>query len=209
VVLCDRGQLSISAEEIMNGLAEHGYESVAADVFPAEQHHPTDQDLLEDVATLVARLAARDWENGQIGVVGYGFGARLALQAAGAFALGAAISVNPSGLGHALAPGLASLADSVQPAHTPWLGMFGGREHVTAAADVRRLDAALRRNSPAYTETVTYPDVTGDFYRNSASARAHAAAFDSWQRVMEWLNGHVAPRPTPLAEAWRLHELVG
>jgi carboxymethylenebutenolidase len=209
LVLCDRGRLSISAEEIMNGLAEHGYESLAADVFPAEQHDPTDADLLDAVSKLVERLRTRGWESDQIGVVGYGFGARVALQAAAHFTLGVAISVNPAGLGHALAPGLTPLADAVEPVTTPWLGMFGAREHATRPADVRRLGKALWAKSPAYTEVVTYRGVTGDFYRNSVSAPAHAAAFDSWQRVIEWLNGHVAPRPTPLAEAWRLHELVG
>ena len=209
VVLCDRGRLAVSSDEIMNGLAEHGYESVAADVFPAEQHDPTDADLLDDVSTLIARLRERNWELDQIGVLGYGFGARVALQAAGRFTLGAAVSVNPAGLGHALAPGLAPLVEAVEPVTTAWVGMFGAREHATPPADVHRLSRTLWTRSPAYTETVIYPGVTGDFYRNSVSAPAHAAAFDSWQRVIEWLNGHVAPRPTPLAEAWRLHELVG
>ena len=209
VVLCDRGRLAISAEEIMNGLAEHGYESVAADVFPAEQHDPSDQDRFDDVATLITRLGERHWDAEQIGVLGYGFGARVALQAAAEFTLGAAVSVNPAGLGHHLAPGLAPLVDTVRHVRTPWLGMFGGREHATLAADIRRLDDALWETSPAFTGTVTYSDVAGDFYRRSGSAAAHAAAYDSWQRVLEWLGGHVAPRLTPLAQAWRQSHPVG
>jgi carboxymethylenebutenolidase len=209
IVLWDRGRLDLSAEEIMNGLAEHGYESIAAELLPTDGQAHSDRDLTRDVAAILGRLSVRGWNPEQVGVLGYGFGGRVALLAATEFALGASISVNPTGIGHSATEGLAPLLEELSPALTPWVGMFGEREDATPGKDVRQLDRALWATSPAYTETVTYPGVTGDFYRNSTAAVAHAAAYDSWQRVMEWLNGHVAPRPTPLAEAWRIHQLVG
>jgi carboxymethylenebutenolidase len=53
---------------------------------------------------------------------------------------------------------------------------------------------------------VTYPGVSRTYYRDSYEAAAHAAAFDTWQRVVEWLNRRVVPRSTPLAEAWRARQ---
>jgi carboxymethylenebutenolidase len=206
ILLCSSGALTADAFEGMNGLAEHGYESIAADLADSAT---SDETSLHDVRTLVDRLAGRGWSSDQIGVVGYGFGGRIALLAASELALGAAISIDPSGVAAPVGSTRPALVDAGRGVRTPWLGMFGDLDAQTSTASVAALGRSLRSLSPVFTQIVSYPGVSGDFYRNAIESIAHAAAFDSWQRVIEWLNARVVPRPTPLAEAWRTRQLVG
>lgn len=198
VVLCDATGLEHDAPEVLNGLAEHGYESLAADLSSAGSGSAgsaglfRDDELLRDVATLLGRLGDRGWSPEQIGLVGYGFGGRIALLAAAEFGLGAAVSVAPT-----------ALPASPAPLRTPWLGLFGDLDQNVPPREVRQLGEALNSSSPVHTEVVGYPGVGEGFHRDSPEAPAHAAAFDSWQRTVEWLNLRAVPRPTPLAGIWR------
>jgi carboxymethylenebutenolidase len=81
--------------------------------------------------------------------------------------------------------------------------MFGAEDTHASRQVLSTLVTTLGPQSPVYTELVRYPGVEVGFYRDSHRALGHAAAFDSWQRIVEWLNARVVPRPTPLAEAWR------
>ena len=74
IVLCDTGALERDAAGFMNGLAEHGYESVAVDLSPTggDPTGTTDRDLVSDVAVLLGRLGERGWSPVQVGLVGYG-----------------------------------------------------------------------------------------------------------------------------------------
>ncbi|WP_405467373.1 dienelactone hydrolase family protein [Streptomyces canus] len=195
IVLCDTGALERDAAGIMNGLVEHGYESVAVDLSPtadvdgAGVHVPSERELLDDVAVLLGGWVERGWSAEQVGLVGNGFGGRVALLAAAEFELGAAVSVVPSEV-VPLSP------------RTPWLGLLAGQDQAASPDDVKRLRARLH-DAPVYTELVTYPGVAGDFHFQSRETTAHAAAFDAWQRTVEWLDRRVVPRPTPLAREWR------
>jgi carboxymethylenebutenolidase len=195
VLLSGAGGLRhVELVEAMNGLAEHGYESVAADLGEAPPAEGEDA-VLQDVQTLLDRLAERGWALDQIGVVGYGSGGHAALLAASAMELGAAISVRP-------VPPVRLGAWPVRPVRTPWLGLFAARDDRTPATEVAALGAALAAASPVFTQVVTYPGVAGDFIHDALDSSGHAAAYDSWQRVLEWLNARVVPRPTPRARAW-------
>src|SRR4051794_9562962 len=91
VLLSGAGGLrQVELVDAMNGLAEHGYESVAADLGEAPAAEGEDA-VLQGVHTLLGRLAERGWALDQIGVVGYGSGGHAALLAASAMELGAAI----------------------------------------------------------------------------------------------------------------------
>jgi carboxymethylenebutenolidase len=210
VLLCAWGAEETDTAELMNRLAEHGYESVAADIArgaDADGAPLSDDGLVSDVLTLLDRLALRGWAHEQIGVVGYGLGGRAALLAASECTLGAAVSVNPSGVATATGERLPTLLDSPRGVRTPWLGMFGDRGEQAGRAAAGRLGSALDKLSPVYTQLVVYRGVAGDFYRDSPESAAHTAAFDCWQRIVEWLNLRVVPRLTPLAEAWRRRQL--
>jgi len=193
--------------ETMNGLAERGYESVAADLATdlAPSGAPGDDDALRVLEALIELLGRRGWADEQIGLVGYGFGGRIALLAAATTSFGAAVSIDPDGLTDLVA----RFASGGRGLCTPWLGMFGREEPATPAPGVSRLGNALASSSSVFTQLVSYPGVAGQFYRDDRETVAHAAAFDSWQRVVEWLDARVVPRPTPLAEAWLLRQLVG
>ncbi|MFI5880379.1 dienelactone hydrolase family protein [Streptomyces sp. NPDC051554] len=188
VVGCEAGGMDRDAADVMNRLAEHGYASIAADL---SARGSSDGELVTGVGSLLSTLADQGWSHEQVGVIGYGFGGRVAFLAATAFELGASVSVSPRAR-DSVRTGLAAAAP-----RTPWLGLFG--ECGDGALDPTPTE--LRAAWAAHTAIVTYP--VGDFYRDSADPAVHAAAFDSWQRTVEWLNLRVAPRPTPLALAWR------
>lgn len=207
VLLCEPHAIGGQAIDLMNGLAEHGYESFAADVTTLAPDALTDQAALAAFADLLSHVGSRGWTPEQMGVVGYGFGGRLALLAAAEQLLGAAVSVSPDGVTDS-APGRPALVSHARPVVTPWLGMFGADDETAPAAAVRLLAERLVDPSPQYTELVTYPGVRGDFFHESTEARGHAGMFDSWQRVVEWLNLRVVPRPTPYAEIWSLKQAM-
>lgn len=200
LLLCERGDLEHAAAEFMNRLAEHGYESLACDLSPAG----LDEDVLvHDVRSLLDRLAERGWAHEQVGLLGYGSGGRVALLVAAELVLGAVVSVEPSGVVAPAGSAACPLEATPPSVRTPWLGMFGTSDGATPRTAVERLGAQLRANSPVFTQVVAYDGVSGVIYRDAREGVAHAASFDSWQRVLEWLNVRVVPRPTPLAEAWR------
>ena len=185
VVLAGPGGLDeIAAVETMNSLAQHGYESVLAhDGGPAA------------VDALVARLAERDWEDEQIGLIGYGQGARTVLEAAAERAYGAAVSI-PRESRQLLVP------EPVTALRTPWLAMVGQGEHDGLPSELVAYGEDLEARAQEYTRIVGYPGAEHAL-RDSTRPREHAAAFDAWQRTTEWLNKRVAPRPTPFARIWR------
>ena len=201
-MVCPTGALDGDAAPALNRLAEQGYESVAVGV-PADgagQDGAGDDALLDAVTAALDRLALRGWTTEQVGVIGYGAGGRAAVVAASTMGLGAAVSIAPTWPGDP-ARALDDLARGAHTLRVPWLGMFAGADAPAEALEA--LGAALDARSPVFAQLVVYPAVSGAFHRDSAHAEVHAAAFDSWQRTVEWLNQRVVPRPTPLAQAWR------
>jgi carboxymethylenebutenolidase len=208
ILLTSTGASAHDAADTMNRLAEHGYESVAADLGSATSGRtgPDHAVELADVAALTGMLSERGWSEEQTGLVGYGYGGRIALLASAAAVFGAAVSIEPAGVEQ-----LAASPDRIGGSRgvlTPWLGMFSVMGEAARVQSLRTLGRWLWSCSAAYTQIVTYPGVTPAFYQDSRDAIGHAAAFDSWQRVIEWLNLRVVPRPTPLAEAWRARVLA-
>jgi carboxymethylenebutenolidase len=195
VVLCDTGGFN-QATEVMNGLAEHGYASIAADLSNCVV---ANHDPIAAVGGLLTHLADTGWEQEQIGIVGYGRGGWLSLRAGAAFTLGAAVSVapvQPAGEAQATARALADL-------RTPWLGMTAEQDTTGIAEALLHLDRMRRERVAVYTEVVHYPGVPERFYRGASESLVHAAKFDSWQRTIEWLNLRVVPPLTPRAHVWR------
>jgi len=208
ILLSSAGASAHDAADTMNRLAEHGYESVAADLGSVTPRRtgPGHADELADVEALAAMLSERGWSKEQIGLVGYGYGGRIALLASAAAVYGAAVSIEPTGVEE-----LAASPDRIGGGRgvlTPWLGMFSDMDEADRTQSLQTLEYWLWSYSAAYTQIVTYPGVTPAFYQDSREAISHAAAFDSWQRVIEWLNLRVIPKPTPLAEAWRARVLA-
>lgn len=189
LVLCDGGSLDLAAA-VMNGLAQQGYESLAADL----SERPDGA-----TATLLGRLGDRGWKHEQIGVVGYGLGGRGALRAAARFTLGAAVSVAPVPPRERFDP----VAHELAGLRTPWLCLTGDTGSGGTGCVLDRLDAIRRAQAPVHTELVRYSVVPEHFYTDISDTVGHAAAFDAWQRIVEWLNLRVVPRLTPRSLAWR------
>jgi len=188
VILCAAADLDSFAADRMNGLAEHGYETLATDLDRAGTSRP---DRAAVVDELVARLNDRGWDRDQIALIGYGEGASTVLAATANCPVATAVSVAPTELS----------GDRGARPRVPWLGMFGELDRIVTPEDVATLASRLA-DIDVYTRTVVYPGVGADFYRDTADSLGHTAAFDSWQRVVEWLNARVAPRPTPYAQIW-------
>ncbi|MGZ8727100.1 MAG: dienelactone hydrolase family protein [Aeromicrobium sp.] len=183
--------------EVMGALAEHGYESVCAPtnglLGDRGEENPTAV-LVEDLA---AHLGQRDWSREQIGVLGFGCGGVAALEAAGTEDYGAAVSVCPTLLASVSTPRLSHV-------RTPWLGIFGDLGPVRdAMADATERQ---RRNSSAFAQVVEFRGCGEDFSWAPEDSAAYAASFDAWQRIVEWLNLRVVPRPTARTAMWRRRE---
>jgi dienelactone hydrolase len=179
ILLLDETATGHEAEETMNHLAEHGYETLCT--------------LSPSFDPLLARALARGWTTEQTAVVGVGpFGGRVALAAAVSTQLAAVVSLSPA------------LDLDATNVRSPWLGLFGERD--VTPAEVSALAARLYASSDIFTQVVRYPGVGRDFYRRTSDGVAYAASYDGWQRVLEWLDARVAPRLTPLAQAWREHK---
>src|SRR5690606_32940580 len=94
IVLCAPGDLADGGRETMNRLAEHGYETLAADLSSV----PDDAQAVAQVRALLEHLTSWGWSGEEVGLVGYAEGGRVALRAAAETVLGAAISISPVGV---------------------------------------------------------------------------------------------------------------
>lgn len=192
IIAGPEGLDDMTAVDTMNSLAQHGYESVLAE--------PQDATLGDDLARqvvhhLVGRMSDRGWTHEQIGVIGYGKGARAALVAGSESTFGAAISI-PRDPRQLMTP------HRLTALRTPWLGMVGLGARREMSDDLAVYRDEVRVASSEHTALVGYPGV-GHCLSDSTDELEHQAVFDTWQRTAEWLNTHVVPRPTPLALVWR------
>lgn len=196
LVVCEPGTLDADAPEVMNRLAEHGYESLAAEVTPETARRNLD--------AMFARAAHRQWAAEQIAILGWGSGGRAVLDAATRMLFGAAVSISPTPP-QCSATAVEQLADVVSgPLETPWLGLLAADDPCATEDSVSDLTSALDASSTVHAAIVRYPGVDRTFYRHtSQDGLGHAAWYDGWQRTMEWLEARVAPRLTPLAAQWR------
>jgi len=200
LILCEQGELSSTADEIGNRFAEHGYESTTADLVTLLGPGSADDAIAGALQVLLRHVSRRDWTTDQIGVLGYGQSGRASLIAAARFPVGAAVSAAArlEDVVNGLSPYSFSLA-------VPWLGMFAA-DAATEASRVRSFGDAVDAASKAFTTVLGYTQAGRSFYRDSREPWEQAAAFDSWQRTVEWFNLRVVPRPTPLAQAWRARQ---
>ncbi|TGD85201.1 hypothetical protein BayCH28_22690 [Mycolicibacterium sp. CH28] len=193
LIVCDADTF-MDVDGQMNALAEHGYESLAVGIPPGP---PAQDDATVDV--LLRRLGEWHWELEQIGILGYGVAAQSALRAAGRYALGAAVTVVDLGAADQREQACHAMAALL----TPWLGLTCVSPAGPERGALERLAQNWATQAPVYTDVIGYTDLPRQFYHDIEDALSHAAAFDSWQRTVEWLNNHVMPRLTPATLAWR------
>jgi hypothetical protein len=185
------GLRPVEAVDTLNALAQHGYESVMAEPVGTGQGDDVGRELLD---RLLVRIAARDWTREQVGIVGYGQGARVAMIAGSEETFGAAVSI-PRDVRQVLG------AERDLSMLTPWLGLTGLGQQRGVAEELSSYRGRLDAASTQHISLVGYPGVEHCLH-DAVVELVHQAVFDSWQRTVEWLNIHVAPRPTPLIQAW-------
>ena len=200
LVLCSDRQRGGEDGHVLNELAMHGYEGIAATVDGTEGLD-TQVSIVE---RMMERLARRGWHPGEVGVVGFESPIRLAARVGADAGFGALVTVSPTGLVEDGTDGLArDLPALVSDVVTPWLIMVGSSDPSAPAAALTSLAGVLDERAAKYAQVVRFPGVAADYYQRSTESLELAASFDYWQRTLEWLNAQVEPRPTPLAQAWR------
>ena len=200
LVLCSPRQRDGEDALVLNELAMHGYEGIAATVDGTEA-----LDAHESIVErMMERLAQRGWQPGQVGVIAYECPIRPAARLGAGVGFGALVTISPTGLVEdgtdRLAPDLPALVSEIV---TPWLIMAGSSDPSAPAGALASLAQVLDERAGKYAQVVRFPGVAGDYYQRSIESLELAASFDYWQRTLEWLNAQVEPRPTPLAQAWR------
>lgn len=209
LLLCEQGGLEREAVDVVNMLAQHGYESLATEIVTgaSEESQETEDPLrgggvAQHLKAVIGLALERGWEAEQMGMVGIGLGGRAVLAAASSLHLGAAVSFSPT-VNHTVSDGPDNLLNGAPPAiRTPWLGLFGDRDAAAPPEDVRTLARSLDDHSDEYTQVVRYANVGREFYHRSGDGVSYAASHDGWQRAMEWLDARVTPMLTPLAKEW-------
>jgi hypothetical protein len=190
LVLHDKQDAPIISS-ILNRMAEHGYESLAIELSlqaTAEDRDVVDQVIAEPVSWLSAQRA---WTPDQVGIVGIGSSTRLAFRGAHILRDLSFVCIG------------AKTSDIVWDGHSDLqspclvLTAAGSDDQGESAPD---RPAHLGTRHGKYCEVVRYAGVPPRFYNYSGGNHAiHAAYFDAWQRVFEWLDGQVAPRmPAPM-----------
>ncbi|NEN79718.1 dienelactone hydrolase family protein [Nocardioides zeae] len=200
LVLCAEDQCDGDDAVVLNALAEHGYEGLAA-----TPHGDVSADaLVAAAASLSGRLAARGWEAAQIGVLAFRIPVASAMRLSAATGAGALVTVSPVGLTADARGELdAALPPLVSATRSPWLVLSGEEDPAAPASALTDLSTLLAARGPRHSQVVRYPGVGADLYLRSTEPLELAASFDHRQRIIEWFNAQVEPRPTPLAVAWR------
>lgn len=190
-------------ESVLAALAAEGWLSVAPHLYhrsgepggddvAGQLASLTGADVLADCDAAFAWLAAHDVPADRIGVLGFDLGGAVAFVVAASREVGAAVSVSPTGVAHALSDGLPSLVDSAASLACPWLGLFGESDPDVPAAEVEALREAAAGALVA-TNVVTYPGVGHRFDVAPADdgVGAEGVTVDAGQRVLDWFDSHL------------------
>jgi carboxymethylenebutenolidase len=195
VVLHEGHGVTDDVDGVLTALAAEGWLAVAPHLFHRGGGDGPDGDVvaltaagvLEDCDAAFAWLGARGTPADRVGVLGFDLGGAVALVVAAQRAVGAAVSVSPTGVGQAVA-GVPTLLESAGALTCPWLALFGEDDPAAPAAEVEALRAAASGSDVA-THVVTYPGVGHRFDadpRDGGEAAAEARA-----RVFAWFDGHL------------------
>lgn len=196
-------------EDVCRRFAGAGYRAVAPHLFHRSGDPVLDYDNIEKVlphmqaitadglaADLDATLRYLDtagFPAPRAGIVGFCMGGTVAFIAAARHPLGAAVSFYGGGVveGRFGFPSLVDLAPTLQ---TPWLGLFGDRDHGIPVEQVEQL-RAVAAGAAVPTEIVRYPDAEHGFHCDARPSYHEDSARDAWARTLAWFDTHLAPAP--------------
>jgi carboxymethylenebutenolidase len=143
----------------------------------------TDAGVLVDVG---AALDALGTPRDSTGVLGFCVGGRMAFLAATEWRLGAAVSFYGGGI-VTQRGGLPAILDRAPRLATPWLGIFGDRDHAIPVEDVETLRAALPPGNPV----VRFPEAGHGFHCDERDSYHQRHAGEAWALALAWLGSHL------------------
>jgi carboxymethylenebutenolidase len=193
-------------EDLCRRLASEGYCGIAPHLF----HRSGDAVIAyDDMANVMPHMQALTREgfdadldatldhvhglgfrDAQIGVIGFCMGGSVTVLAAAEHALGGAVTFYGGGIaaGRLGIPPLLELAPQLE---TPWLGLFGDRDQGIPIDQVEALRDAAKQAS-VDTDVVRYAEAEHGFHCDARGSYHEASAKDAWQRMLGWLDGHLA-----------------
>jgi carboxymethylenebutenolidase len=153
-----------------------------------------DTTFLADLDATISHLLGQGWAAVEIGAVGFNIGARVSFLLSVNRTIGAAVGFYGSGIvtaGTGRDVSFPSLLPLTAPLRTPWLGLYGDRDHTVPIADVDRLEAELRdRNG----HIARFRDAGHSFHNDQRpDLYVESAARAAWQHALDWFGTHLAP----------------
>jgi carboxymethylenebutenolidase len=198
VLLHDHWGLTPHIRSQVRRFAELGYYVIAPDLFnkqtadtPAQAEALVQQlgeTTLAQVKAALHALKSHNRCNGKVGLLGWGWGARLALETAVFRDDLRALTV------------FYGLPDQLQPAELrmlscPLLGLFAAEDPAITPEQIAALRTTLEQAGLEH-EIVVYPDVSRGFFNDAGSAFQATAAQDAWQRALDFLGDKLElPKP--------------
>jgi carboxymethylenebutenolidase len=188
------------ADERYHAVAPHlfhrtgGTTSVGYDEFEKVVEHMKvldDDKIVSDVDAAISMLRGAGIPPEKTAIVGFCFGGRVTFLVALRRRLGAAVGFYGGGIvtkGRLPFPPLVSEVPKLQ---TPWLGLFGDRDHAIPNDDVDRLRVELDA-APVDTDIHVYEGAGHGFFCDQRDSYDAGAAADAWPRALDWLSAHLA-----------------
>jgi carboxymethylenebutenolidase len=208
VVIQHQGGVDGFIEEMTERMASAGYVGAAPDLYhrdspDCQDDAPTRRGRLRDLTVIKDVNATVDFLKGhravdgeRLGIVGFCMGGRVAyLMAAAQPSFKAAATYYGGGVMVPWGEGPAPV-DRTGEIHCPVIGLFGEEDANPSPADMRKLDAELKRHGKTH-EFHSYPGAKHAFM-NRRGDRYHAQADrDSWPKTLAFFEQYL--RGVPVA----------
>jgi carboxymethylenebutenolidase len=208
IVIMEAFGVNDHIEDVTRRAADAGYHAVAPDLFHRSGGGSvayddfgkmmelfagvSDEGILADVDASIDHLRGAGFADGDIGIVGFCFGGRVAFLVAARRALGASVTFYGGGIVSKSPLPFEPLVGEAKSLKTPWLGIFGDQDKGIPVSDVEQLRAAVDAANPVPHEIVRY-DADHGFHCDARPAvYDEAAAKDGWRRAVAWFDQHVA-----------------
>lgn len=196
VLMYPRSGMDGFPQRIARELASHGFATLVPDIthrlpdeipFRDRKGLLRDEEILEDVGALLARVEESDHGNLPRFVLGHCMGGRNALLAASVYAFSGVVVFYGGEMFEAWG-GVKSPVTRLEDIRCPVLGFFGGKDKNPSPTDVELIRQELLRAEIMHQFT-TYPEVGHAFQQNAQrSAEERRAADESTTHMLEFFS---------------------
>jgi len=151
----------------------------------------SDDGVLTDFDTALEHLHEQDFNDRQVGIVGFCWGGRATFLVCARRAIGAGVGFYGGGIASKSGLGFDALMDEAAALKAPWLGLFGDDDASIPVEDVEKLREALRA-APVATDVVRYAGAGHGFHCDVRPDFNPEAAADASARTLSWFDTHLA-----------------